>query len=78
LNLDRLRELFSGVDWAGFEGIVNKLYTVEGKGRRPKPPVAYFRLLHRSACVTISAIVLLLEVVPALIPSFVLLVKASR
>lgn len=43
MNLDRLRELFSGVDWAPFEGIVSKLYTLEGKGRRPKPPVAYFR-----------------------------------
>jgi hypothetical protein len=43
LNLDRLRELFSGVDWTPLEDIVNKLYTMEGKGRRPKPPVAYLR-----------------------------------
>jgi transposase len=41
--LNRLRELFSGVDWAPFEAIVNKLYTLEGRGRRPKPPLAYFR-----------------------------------
>jgi len=38
-----LRELFSGVNWAPFEAIVNKLYTLEGRGRRPKPPLAYFR-----------------------------------
>jgi len=43
MNLDRLRELFSGVDWTRFEGIVNRLYMLEGKGRRPKPPMAYFR-----------------------------------
>jgi transposase len=41
--LDRLRELFSGVDWAPFEAIVNRLYNLEGRGRRPKPPLAYFR-----------------------------------
>nr|MDO8099645.1 hypothetical protein [Candidatus Njordarchaeota archaeon] len=38
-----MRELFSGVDWTRFEGIVNRLYMLEGKGRRPKPPMAYFR-----------------------------------
>ena len=43
MYLDRLRELFSGVDWAPFEAEVNKLYTLEGRGRRPKPPIAYFR-----------------------------------
>jgi len=45
LYLDRLRELFSGVDWAPFEAIVNKLYTLEGRGRRPHPPIAYFRAI---------------------------------
>ncbi len=43
MNLDRLRELFSGVDWTPFEAIVNRLYTLEGKGRRSKPPIGYFR-----------------------------------
>ena len=43
MYLDRLRELFSGVDWTPFEEIVNSLYTLEGRGRRPKPPIAYFR-----------------------------------
>lgn len=43
MYLNRLRELFSGADWAPFEAIVNKLYTLEGKGRRPKHPLAYFR-----------------------------------
>jgi len=43
LYLDRLREFFSGVEWAPFEAIVNGLYTLEGRGRRPKPPLAYFR-----------------------------------
>jgi hypothetical protein len=43
LNLDRLRELFSGVDWTRFEVIVNRLYTLKGKRRRPKLPIAYFR-----------------------------------
>ena len=41
--LDRLRELFSGVEWAPFEAEVNGLYNMEGRGRRPKPPIAYFR-----------------------------------
>ena len=43
MYLDRLRELFSGVEWGPFEEVVNGLYTLEGKGRRPKPPIAYFR-----------------------------------
>jgi len=38
-----LRDLFSGVDWAPFEEIVNDLYTLEGRGRCPKLPIAYFR-----------------------------------
>lgn len=38
-----MRELFSGVDWSPFEAEVNKLYNLEGRGRRPKPPIAYFR-----------------------------------
>ena len=41
--LDRLRELFSGVDRAPFEEIVNNLYTLEDRGRRLKPPIAYLR-----------------------------------
>jgi len=41
--LDRLRDLFSGVDWAPLETKVNGLYNLEGRGRRPKPPIAYFR-----------------------------------
>jgi hypothetical protein len=38
-----LGELFSGLDWTRFKVIVNRLYTLEGKGRRPKPAIAYFR-----------------------------------
>lgn len=41
MYLDRLRELFSGVDWSSFEESVNSLYILEGRGRRPKPPIAY-------------------------------------
>jgi len=29
MYLDRLRELFSDVDWAPFEEVVNGLYTLE-------------------------------------------------
>ena len=43
MYLERLKELFSGVDWTPFEAKVNRLYNMEGRGRRPKPPIAYFR-----------------------------------
>lgn len=43
MRLDWLRELFSGVEWAPFEAKVNGLYKMEGRGRRPKPPIAYLR-----------------------------------
>ena len=38
-----MRELFSGVEWAPFEAKVNGLYNMEGRGRRPRPPIAYLR-----------------------------------
>ena len=43
MYLDRVRELFENVDWAPFEAKVNTLYNMEGRGRRPKPPLAYFK-----------------------------------
>ena len=43
MYLDRVRELFENVDWAPFEAEVNTLYNMEGRGRRPKPPIAYLR-----------------------------------
>ena len=43
MYLDRVRELFENVDWAPFEAEVNTLYNMEGRGRRPKPPLAYLR-----------------------------------
>ena len=38
-----MRELFENVDWAPFEAEVNTLYNMEGRGRRPKPPLAYLK-----------------------------------
>ena len=43
MYLDRVRELFENVDWAPFEAEVNTLYNMEGRGRRPKPPLAYLK-----------------------------------
>jgi len=43
LYLDRVKELFETVDGAPFEVKVNTLYNMEGRGRRPKPPLAYLR-----------------------------------
>ena len=43
MYLDRVRELFENVDWAPFEAEVNTLYNTEGRGRKPKPPLAYLR-----------------------------------
>jgi len=43
LYLDRVRELFENVDWAPFEAEVNTLYNMEGRGRRPKPSLAYLK-----------------------------------
>ncbi len=38
-----MRELYENVDWAPFEAKVNTLYNMEGRGRRPKPPLAYLK-----------------------------------
>ena len=43
MYLDRVRELYENVDWAPFEAEVNTLYNMEGRGRRPKPPLAYLK-----------------------------------
>ena len=43
MYLDRVRELFENVDWAPSEAEVNTLYNMEGRGRRPKPPLAYLK-----------------------------------
>ena len=43
MYLDRLKELFENVDWAPTETLVNTLYNLEGRGRRPKPPLAYLK-----------------------------------
>ena len=55
MYLDRVVELFSGVEWAPFEAIVNTLYTLEGRGRRPKPPTAYFRAVLVKMLLEISS-----------------------
>lgn len=56
-----MRELFSGVDWAPFEAVVNRLYTLEGRGRRPKPPTAYFRAVLVKMLFEISSFSKLVE-----------------
>lgn len=43
MYLDRVRELYENVDWSPFEAKVNTLYNMEGRGRRPKPPLAYLK-----------------------------------
>jgi transposase len=43
LYLDRVKDLFENVDWAPMETMVNTLYNLEGRGRRPKPPLAYLK-----------------------------------
>ena len=43
MYLYRVRELFENVDWAPFEAKVNTLYNMKGRGRRPKPPLAYLK-----------------------------------
>ena len=43
MYLDRVKELFENVDWAPMETLVNTLYNLEGRGRRPKPPIAYLK-----------------------------------
>ena len=48
-------ELFSGVDWAPFEEIVNNLYTLEVGGRRPKPPIVHFRAVLVKTLLEISS-----------------------
>ena len=48
-----MMELFSGVDWAPFEEVVNSIYTLEG--RRPKHPIAYFRAVLVKMLLEISS-----------------------
>jgi len=43
MYLERLEELFSNIDWTPFEENANSLYKLKGRGRRPKPPIAYFK-----------------------------------
>lgn len=43
MYLDRVREFYENVDWAPFEAEVNTLYNMEGRGRRPKPPLTYLK-----------------------------------
>lgn len=43
MYLDRVKDLFENVDWAPMETMVNTLYNLEGRGRRPKPPLAYLK-----------------------------------
>ena len=43
MYLNRVKELFDNVDWTPMETMVNTLYNMEGRGRRPKPPLAYLK-----------------------------------
>lgn len=45
MYLDRVKEFFENVGWAPLETMVNTLYNLEGRGRRPKPPLAYLKAL---------------------------------
>ena len=46
LYLERLKELFENVEWKPIQAMVNSLYNMEGRGRRPKPPLAYLKAVH--------------------------------
>ena len=43
MYLDRVRQLFENLDWTPIEATVNTLYNIKGRGRRPKPPLAYLK-----------------------------------
>ena len=43
------------MDWAPFEAEVNTLYNMEGRGRRPKPPIAYLRAVLVKMLLEISS-----------------------
>ena len=61
MYLDRVRQLFENVDWAPMEATVNTLYNMEGRGRRPKPPLAYLKAVHVKMLLEISSFTKLVE-----------------
>ena len=61
MYLDRVRELFENVDWAPFEAEVNTLYNMEGRGRRPKPPLAYLKAVLVKMLLEINSFTKLVE-----------------
>ena len=61
MYLDRVRELFENVDWTPFEAEVNTLYNMEGRGRRPKPPLAYLKAVLVKMLLEINSFTKLVE-----------------
>ena len=61
MYLDRLKELFENVDWAPLETLVNTLYNMEGRGRRPKPPLAYLKAILVKMLLEINSFTKLVE-----------------
>ena len=61
MYLDRVRELFENVYWAPFEAEVNTLYNMEGRGRRPKPPLAYLKAVLVKMLLEINSFTKLVE-----------------
>jgi hypothetical protein len=61
LYLDRVRQLFENVDWTPLEATVNTLYNMEGRGRRPKPPLAYLKAVLAKMLLEINSFTKLVE-----------------
>jgi len=61
LYLDKVRELFENLDWTPFEAEVNTLYNMEGRGRRPKPPLAYLKAVLVKMLLEINSFTKLVE-----------------
>ena len=61
MYLDKVRELFENLDWTPFEAEVNTLYNMEGRGRRPKPPLAYLKAVLVKMLLEINSFTKLVE-----------------
>ena len=61
MYLDRVRQLFENVDWAPMEATANTLYNMEGRGRRPKPPIAYLKAVLVKMLLEINSFTKLVE-----------------
>ena len=61
MYLDRVRQLFENVNWAPMETTVNTLYNMEGRGRRPKPPIACLKAVLVKMILEVSSFTKLVE-----------------